>query len=269
MVLTTAGKNWLAINAGVGNCFASSGVTYADPDGFMHTEWTSQVVNAFYTAGTIGKENAIIIAGTNYTGFIAINGGNLLDLADVTWAFNNDGLHNSDGHVGVQQYCVPPAHIVSTVLNVNSACSPDPCTVDATITWMNDGGLSGTFTPGVIVDGGTPQTIPIESLASGVSVSHVFTISGLDAAGSPHTICATPGPLCQNVSSFATLDICNWIISKGGWTAITAYDIMILVNAYLNLVPTGFTVTMAHILGAISYYLGIPDSGNAFTTCVF
>ena len=73
---------------------------------------------------------------------------------------------------------------------------------------------------------------------------------------------------CVNVSVSVT-NICSWIESKGGWTAITAYDIMTLVNAYLGLVPIDFPVTMAYILGAISYYLDIVDSGNAYTGCQF
>ena len=76
-----------------------------------------------------------------------------------------------------------------------------------------------------------------------------------------------PPPSCNLI--IIDTEICNWIISRGGWTKITAYDIMILVNAYLNLVPIGFPVTMAHILGAISYYLGILESGNRYTGCSF
>ena len=76
-----------------------------------------------------------------------------------------------------------------------------------------------------------------------------------------------PPPSCNLI--IIDTEICNWIISRGGWTQITAYDIMTLVNAYLNLVPIGFRVTMAHILGAISYYLGILESGNRYTGCSF
>ena len=64
-------------------------------------------------------------------------------------------------------------------------------------------------------------------------------------------------------------NICSWIESKGGWASITAYDIMTLVNVYLGLVPIDFPVTMAHILGAISYYLDIVGSGNTYTGCQF
>lgn len=263
VTLTARSKNWLAINAGVNNCFSPGGVTYTDPDGIVRTESTSQVLNAFWTAHQLSKDTAIIIAGTNYIGFTAINGQVDIDLTDIDWAFNNDG------HGVLPAYCAPPAHIISTELIVNSACSPDPCTVDATITWTNDGALPGSFLPGVVVDGGPPNTLSSEPLAAGAFVTHTFTVSGLTIFGNPHTICAYPGPHCQNVTVFPVVDICNWIISIGGWTAITAYHIMTLVRAYLGQISLGYTVTMAHINGAIAYYLGIKDSGNMFTTCTF
>ncbi len=64
-------------------------------------------------------------------------------------------------------------------------------------------------------------------------------------------------------------DICTWIISLGGLTAITAYDIMLLVDAYLELTNFGFTVRMQDVNGAIAYYLNMLDSGNSFTGCSF
>ncbi len=263
VTLTTRSKNWLAINAGVNNCFSPGGVTYTDPDGIERTESTSQVLNAFWTAHQIGKDTAIIIAGTNYIGFTTINGLVDIDFTDIDWAFNNDG------HGGLPQYCAPPAHIISTELIVNSACSPDPCAVDATITWTNDGALPGSFLPGVAVDGGLPTTLPSEPLAAGAFVTHVFTVSGLTIALNPHTICASPGPHCQNVTVFPVIDICNWIISIGGRTAITAYHIMTLVRGYLGQISLGYTVRMQDINGAIAYYLGWLDSGDMFTGCVF
>ncbi len=64
-------------------------------------------------------------------------------------------------------------------------------------------------------------------------------------------------------------DICEWIISRGEWHAITAYDIMLLVDAYLGLINFGFTVRMQDINGCIAYYLNILESGNSFTGCLF
>jgi hypothetical protein len=73
---------------------------------------------------------------------------------------------------------------------------------------------------------------------------------------------------CANVD-ILNVDICNWIISIGGWTQITAYNIMLLVDAYLGLINLGYTVRMEDINGAIAYYLGFLDSGNMFTGCIF
>ncbi len=76
-------------------------------------------------------------------------------------------------------------------------------------------------------------------------------------------------PWCTKSITVAIPDICEWIISRGGWQAITAYDIMLLVDAYLGLINFGFTVRMQDINGAIAYYLGILSSGNMFTGCSF
>ncbi len=64
-------------------------------------------------------------------------------------------------------------------------------------------------------------------------------------------------------------DICAWIISRGGWSSLTTYDIMTLVSAYLNQTDLGFTVITAHIMGAVAYYLDNLTSGNSLTGCSF
>jgi hypothetical protein len=76
-------------------------------------------------------------------------------------------------------------------------------------------------------------------------------------------------PWCTKSITVAIADICQWIISRGGWAAITAYDIMLLVDAYLGLINFGFIVRMQDINGAIAYYLNLLDSGNSFTGCSF
>jgi hypothetical protein len=207
-------------------------------------------------------DTAIIVANTDYIGFTAINNNTDIDMGDITWAANN-------------LYCAPPAHFIPTELLVNNACAPDPCTVNATITWMNNGALPGSLIPGVVVDNGTPMTIPSEVLAAGAATTRIFTIEGLTEAESPHTVCTygqSSGvpPLCQNVTAFATgVDICNWIISIGGWDAINTYHIMLLVDAYLGLINLGYTVRMQDINGAIAYYLNWTDSGDTYTGCSF
>lgn len=265
VTLTMAAQNWLAINAGTGSCFAPSGVTYKLPDEITpRTGSTGDVVNAFYSVHLVGQDTAIITASTDYIGLKAINGGVDLTLDDVNFAYTNDGFPT-----GEPLYCAPPAHIISIALTVDKTICTEPCIVNATITWTNDGALSGTFSPGVIVDGGLPMELSPESLAAGLSVSHTFPISGLMIAGSPHNICASPGTNCQLVYTVMSVDVCNWIISRGGWRALKVYDIMQMVAAYLGQISLGFTVTVAYIMGAVAYYLGRMANGNSLTGCTF
>ena len=100
MTLRTSGLDWLAKNAGSGNCFASSGISYRDADGVLHTGGTKDVVNAFLVANMVGKPSATIIAGTNYTSFKSINGADLA-IPDVAEAADRQ----ADGGT-YPKYCV-------------------------------------------------------------------------------------------------------------------------------------------------------------------
>ena len=99
MTLSTKGLNWLAQNAGLNNCFTTSGVTYKDADGDSHTGGTGDVVNAFYTAAsthnaTNNNRNHVIIANTTYNQFIdsSINGAELvMSDADEAWDREESG----------------------------------------------------------------------------------------------------------------------------------------------------------------------------------
>jgi hypothetical protein len=62
---------------------------------------------------------------------------------------------------------------------------------------------------------------------------------------------------------------CSWVLSKGGPTNIAVFDIMTLVSAYLGHADVGFPVTIAHIMGAVAYYLGNVLSGDSLTGCTF
>lgn len=73
---------------------------------------------------------------------------------------------------------------------------------------------------------------------------------------------------CVNVS-VSVVGICPWIESKGGWVNVAIFDIMTLVSAYLGQTNIGFTVTIAHIMGSIAYYLNNVPSGNSLTGCQF
>lgn len=105
-MITTALKDWLAINAGIANCYSPSGISYTDPDGIARVGSTGEVLNAFVVAHLVGKDTAVIIAGINYTQLKVINEGNDLVIDDVAFAYNNDG-----DPVGEPLYCagvIPP-----------------------------------------------------------------------------------------------------------------------------------------------------------------
>jgi len=66
-----------------------------------------------------------------------------------------------------------------------------------------------------------------------------------------------------------TAPVCDWISSVDGWQELATIDIMNLIQGYLNIIDLGFTVSTAHIMGAIAYYNNQMSSGNALTGCEF
>lgn len=66
-----------------------------------------------------------------------------------------------------------------------------------------------------------------------------------------------------------TAPVCTWISGVSGWQALATFDIMDLVKGYLGVTDLGFTVTTAHIMGAIAYYNNQLSSGNTLTGCDF
>jgi len=89
MTINTAVKNWLAQNAGYGNCFAQSEVAYKNADGQSRVGSTASVLGAFYTAGQVGKTNAIIAGNYSYSNLKSLNGNVDITLSDVSWVNNN------------------------------------------------------------------------------------------------------------------------------------------------------------------------------------
>lgn len=158
---------------------------------------------------------------------------------------------------------------VTTIRNILSE-------VNATLVPVGPAGIGSIY----VVSTPPGATIFLDGANTGQVTPH----SIINIPIGPHTIrlektgynlTSLPLTVGDNQTSSITMNltivdnICSWIESKGGWTAITSYDIMTLVNAYLGLAPLGFTVTMTYINGAISYYLDIVDSGNALTECSF
>ena len=107
MTLNTVAKDWLATNAGTGTCFENGNKQYTDADGVSHVGRTGDVANAFYTAHQVAKDSVVIIAGTNYTAFRAINGNADLDMTDVGWVYANDGGTGSTATYCKATGCIP------------------------------------------------------------------------------------------------------------------------------------------------------------------
>jgi len=85
MTLTSGGKDWLARNAGVNNCFASSGVSYKDLEGNWHTGSTTDVAAMLVVAALLGYPYTTkeIVNGKSYEDFKSANGGYDIDIEDV------------------------------------------------------------------------------------------------------------------------------------------------------------------------------------------
>ncbi|GAH25247.1 unnamed protein product [marine sediment metagenome] len=68
-------KNWLATNAGVGNCFATSGVSYFTVEGDPKTGGTFIVLTFLQTAGLLdATKNNVIVNGKSYNDYLSETG---------------------------------------------------------------------------------------------------------------------------------------------------------------------------------------------------
>lgn len=116
-MLTTAAKNWLAEHAGLSGCFEFTGISYTDPDGTPRTGSTGDVFNAFVVAHMIGKDSVIIKDNTNYTQLKAINNNSDMDITDVAFVYNNDGVPSSE-----PKYCKSVSTDVTDMGNYLPGC---------------------------------------------------------------------------------------------------------------------------------------------------
>jgi len=71
----------------------------------------------------------------------------------------------------------------------------------------------------------------------------------------------------------STYDICNWILSVGGWDNLNWSD-HILKSFYVYIGTPNYTidyspVTWNSVLGLYYYYIGLKDMGNNKTGCEF
>ena len=174
VTLTATAKNWLAINAGVNNCFSPSGVSYV-VDGASRTGSTGDVVNALYVSHLIGLDNAIITAGMDYIGFKIINGGvdltmgsnipGLID-GDVKFAYANDGTTS-----GIPAYCAAITGVAFTSTPTGATIYIDGSTTSsgttpATITGLATGSHTYKLTYSGYVDATGPFTIVTDQVTN-------------------------------------------------------------------------------------------------------
>lgn len=93
-------------------------------------------------------------------------------------------------------------HIVATGITVipSNPCIEGTCSVTVTITWINMGETGGLHDLSLTVGGGTSTIIPSAYTSvsfdangtEGDTVTRIFTVTGLDNAHSPHSICPNP-----------------------------------------------------------------------------
>ena len=89
-MLTSSGKDWLARNAGVNNCFASSGVSYKDLEGNWHTGSTTDVAAMLAVAALLGYPYTTkeIVNGKSYEDFKSANDDYDIDIEDVKTVYD-------------------------------------------------------------------------------------------------------------------------------------------------------------------------------------
>lgn len=91
-----------------------------------------------------------------------------------------------------QNACITPSvNIVATNMILDKTTCQEPCTVNISITWKNNGTTSGTFTPGVKINEALITLLPV-TLAPGISVTKQFQKTGI-MLGS-YNICPDPNP---------------------------------------------------------------------------
>jgi PGF-CTERM protein len=89
--LTEAAKDWLAQNAGVGNCFATSGVSYYTVEGDPKTGGTVDVFTFLMVAGFLDEtKNNVIVNGKSYNDYIEETGESGITDDDILWVAAHD-----------------------------------------------------------------------------------------------------------------------------------------------------------------------------------
>lgn len=79
-----------------------------------------------------------------------------------------------------------------TAITSQTPCIEGTCTVDVSVTWINNGGSGGMFVPNITVDDNlvTPAPYPPEQLGAGLTATREFIV--IDLTEAVHTICPSP-----------------------------------------------------------------------------
>ena len=100
--------------------------------------------------------------------------------------------------------------------------------------------------------------------------SHAYTTKGMyNIIHNVKNSCNTTPTSCSTQQISVIYPICRWITDNGGVYPMPIANVSTLKSAYLNYTSVGFTVSISHVSGSKSYYLGIPSSGNSLCGCDF
>ncbi len=134
-MITDELKDWLTVNAGIGNCYAPGAIHYKDPDGIARQGSSGDVLNAFVVAHLVGKDDAVIIANTSYTQLKTINSNNDITINDVKFVYDNDGDPASEPKYCKGSTCTPnwkcdmPLNGYESdgcgIIRLNTNCNPE------------------------------------------------------------------------------------------------------------------------------------------------
>ena len=287
VTLTTAAKNWLAINAGVSNCFSHSGVSYV-VDATPRTGSTGDVVNALYVSHLLGLDTTVVSAGMDYSGIKALNGGVDLTMGsnipgvydgDVKWAYANDGTTS-----GISAYCVAPADIVSTALTLSTTSCTEPCNVTGSVSWINNGGIAGTFDPAILINSASTSLGTAVTLNPGQTETRGFSLPS-DLSANTYVVCASPGTHCQTlvvshtpanvISATLTVNTNDCTVSctingtvswtNNGGTASSEMNLGVTVNDTLTVLASGISIAPGATTDPYPFSL-TPEAGT-YTIC--
>ena len=176
-------KDWLATNAGVGNCFATSGVSYFTVEGDPRTGGTFIVLTFLQTAGLLdATKNNVIVNGKSYNDYLSETGETGISDADILWVAAHDEPSDSPPN----PYCTgaPPA---TGFLTVNTSPTGASVRVDGT-------SCGTTPVTACVVPVGTGKTVTITKTGYQTETRTVTITEGATTDLGTITLTPTPAP---------------------------------------------------------------------------